>query len=174
MLILCRKCMRELPVTSFGKRKHTKNGMSAQCKECWSSYIIARYPTDKLKRVYTDKKRAWHAAYHLKNRDHELARGRAWVAANPERARLLHATQEIRRRTRKALCIGSHTSDQWLGLCGVYGMRCAACHGLKPLTRDHIVPLSKGGTDYISNIQPLCRQCNSAKRTKTIDYRRAL
>lgn len=31
-------------------------------------------------------------------------------------------------------------------------------------TRDHIVPLAHGGTNAHSNLQPACRECNSAKR----------
>jgi 5-methylcytosine-specific restriction endonuclease McrA len=39
------------------------------------------------------------------------------------------------------------------------------------LEADHVVPLTKGGSDSISNIQPLCGSCNRKKFVNIIDYR---
>jgi 5-methylcytosine-specific restriction endonuclease McrA len=33
----------------------------------------------------------------------------------------------------------------------------------KSFTIDHIVPLAKGGSDTLDNLQPCCRACNRAK-----------
>lgn len=38
------------------------------------------------------------------------------------------------------------------------------CHRTDDLTIDHKVPLSRGGADDLSNLQFLCRPCNSRKR----------
>lgn len=69
--------------------------------------------------------------------------------------------------------IGSHSWGEWELLKNQYGYRCPSCGKTEPsikLTEDHIIPLSKGGTDYIENIQPLCKRCNCKKHTKIIKY----
>lgn len=52
------------------------------------------------------------------------------------------------------------------------GLKCLCCGGLDQLRVDHVVPVSKGGTDDEDNLQTLCLWCNSRKGTKAIDYRK--
>lgn len=42
--------------------------------------------------------------------------------------------------------------------------RCLHCNAETRLSIDHIVPVSRGGTHDIDNMQTLCRSCNSRKR----------
>ena len=63
---------------------------------------------------------------------------------------------------------GNHTLKEWQDLKEKHNNRCAICGEEKPLTKDHIIPLSKGGNNYITNIQPLCRNCNSRKNNKIL------
>jgi 5-methylcytosine-specific restriction endonuclease McrA len=84
---------------------------------------------------------------------------RRWKAKNPQRMAFLKARRYARERGAE----GSHTFVEWQNLKLAFGNRCAECREVKPLPKDHIIPLSKGGSDYITNIQPLCRNCNSRK-----------
>lgn len=75
------------------------------------------------------------------------------------------------RRNRKNNAAGSHTFGEWELLKRQYGNACRWCGAREPqtrLTEDHIIPLSKGGSDFIENIQPLCKSCNSRKYNKII------
>lgn len=79
-----------------------------------------------------------------------------------------------RRRALKLAAEGSHTEEEWQELKAFYDYKCLCCGKREPeikLTRDHVVPLTQGGSDSIDNIQPLCARCNSSKTNKHIDYR---
>jgi 5-methylcytosine-specific restriction endonuclease McrA len=95
------------------------------------------------------------------------------VEANPEKYHQHKTNADIRRRARIKPA-GTYTLAEWKALKDAYGNRCAnpECgNPTAPLTVDHVVPLSVGGSNLISNLQPLCWKCNNAKRTKTIRYR---
>lgn len=76
-----------------------------------------------------------------------------------------------KRETRKRSIIkefGSHSIAEWKELLKKHNNSCAHCGATQRITRDHIIPLSKGGTDLISNIQPLCHSCNCKKHNKIL------
>ena len=81
-----------------------------------------------------------------------------------------HASNErkYRRRSRIKMA-GSHTLAEWNAVKANYNNRCAYC-GIKPkeLTKDHIRPLAKGGSNTIYNIIPACRLCNIKKYTHAV------
>lgn len=74
---------------------------------------------------------------------------------------------------RKKGAEGSHTKKEWNNLKELYQFMCVCCKNQEPeieITEDHIIPLSRGGSNYIENIQPLCRPCNARKFNRTINY----
>jgi 5-methylcytosine-specific restriction endonuclease McrA len=126
-----------------------------------------------------EKKKALFKAWYDRNRDAWLAKKAAdrkanpatfkarykrWSEANPE-----HVLANIRRReARKKAAVGHHTGAEIKNLFKQQGGRCAYCRvALKRgYHADHIIPISRGGSNWISNIQLTCSDCNHRKWAK--------
>ncbi len=115
-------------------------------------------------------RRGWQKYYYSENGRRTVRSCRKrWVASPQGRKITRHLANQ--RRVKKLNAPGTHTLQEFDVLCAMFDHRCLRCGHKKTLTEDHIVPLSKGGSDDISNLQPLCKSCNSAKGDHTIDYR---
>lgn len=53
-----------------------------------------------------------------------------------------------------------------------YGEVCLSCGTNENISLDHVIPVDKKGTNDISNLQPLCKSCNSKKGVDIIDFRK--
>jgi len=65
-------------------------------------------------------------------------------------------------------------SDTWTTFVKLHakadGMHCVSCGTTEDITIDHIVPRVRGGSDEVSNLQPMCRSCNSRKGSRQDSY----
>jgi 5-methylcytosine-specific restriction endonuclease McrA len=185
----CYRCKKEKALDHF--YRSSRDGYVGECKECRKKTAHQRYLENKEHILAVNSR--WHKA----NLDHHNALNREWDKRNPDKRREItrrhyykYHTREIARvidwrkrnpdkfaiycknnRAMRRGAEGRHTLREWQELCERYDNKCAACGKPAKLTVDHIVPLTKGGTNYIENIQPLCQSCNSSKNSKTIDYR---
>ena len=112
---------------------------------------------------------AWRKAWMRANRKHVNERGYAYNRAHPEERRAVAAATGRMRRARKTSSTGRHTAADVAALFEAQRGRCAYCRQrLKGRARhlDHIIALSRGGTNDRRNLQILCPPCNLAKSAK--------
>lgn len=166
----CGGIMRRTPkdaLCSDCKQKPRVPGRS-YCRECGNKRSLAtfyKYKTSPVAKRLTDEERH---QYKLKKQARYRERYRARLNQSQRRYYRthydIHVRKMERRRARKAGVISDLTQKEWEIIKAVYGYRCAYC-GKKPklLTKDHIIPLLKGGGHTANNIVPACKSCNSRK-----------
>jgi 5-methylcytosine-specific restriction endonuclease McrA len=187
---VCPKCRTWKPFDQFHKNRRFPDGRDRVCGQCacdgvreWAD-AHREYLNQRQRERYRNsakyrgfqpmppeesKARIRESQRLSRERNKERARAsvRRWDCENREQRALIRHNYRIRR----CGAPGSHTAKEWDALCAKYDYRCLRCGERVPLTADHIKPLSKGGSDSIDNLQPLCRVCNSWKGIKIIDYR---
>jgi 5-methylcytosine-specific restriction endonuclease McrA len=100
------------------------------------------------------------------------ARSAAWKKANPDQAN----TQNRNRRALRAAAKGTHDESDIQALFKLQNGRCAYCgKRIKTYHVDHILPLSKGGTNEPRNLQLTCGKCNLTKGARhPLDHARLI
>lgn len=94
--------------------------------------------------------------------------GKRWRKENRDKVQGYNRTQNHNRRARLVAAAGRHTEAEWQAVLANFGRRCAQCASRKNLSKDHIIPLSRGGSNYAFNLQPLCVSCNARKHTRLV------
>ena len=97
-------------------------------------------------------------------------KGRAWSKAwrQTDKGKASSARNGAKWRANLSKAFATLTGEEWTAIKKQFKNRCVYCGEIKPLTMDHIIPLSKGGTHTKNNIVPACRPCNSAKRDRPV------
>lgn len=155
------------------RRWYEKNKELAKAR-AYASYVLNKEHRRDVEREYRknnpEVSRKASRKYAAANRDKINAYGKVWRQENKEKA-----NEKTRRyRARKRGQSDNFTASQWLALKQKYNSTCLKCLKQEPeikLEADHVVPLSCGGSNDITNIQPLCEMCNRTKHTQTVDYR---
>ncbi len=160
---------------------------SGQCKACMKAYNKA-YRQAKADKILKQKKihyqaninkireqqkicyqNNWEArkAYRQANADRGKKYNKAYYRKNPQKGR------DRRQKHRATIAKVPSLPYDFDSICKQYGYICLCCkRSDKPLTIDHIIPISQGGFNTKKNIQPLCHSCNSSKGNRhCTDYR---
>jgi len=79
------------------------------------------------------------------------------------RRRLYQKAASSNRRAKVRGNGGSFTAREWSELVESYDGLCGYCLGAPAEEADHVMPVSLGGSSFISNIMPACFRCNRSK-----------
>jgi len=153
-----RRYRKENPAAEKERSRRWRQGNPAEAKEYKLRY----------RQEHSAAIKEYNRRYYEENSAAMNESGRRWRQTNPESV----ASSKHRYRTRKTSAGGSYTAAEWKALVEHYRGKCLCCgRDDVKLTADHVVPVTKGGTSNIDNIQPLCGSCNSRKGDKATDYR---
>jgi 5-methylcytosine-specific restriction endonuclease McrA len=115
----------------------------------------------RLNAAYVEAERQRDRERYARNPIPHRQKSRQYAIDNPEVA----ATHARNRRARIKQSEGEHTKDEIEDLRIRQKHKCASCgtSTKKSYDVDHIIPISKGGSNSISNLQILCPTCNRQK-----------
>ena len=188
MKVISRKEAKELGLTRYFtglpcKYGHLEERFSScgHCVACSKQKVKKRhkrrYHQDQEFRRKTLDRRL---AYARKNPDGQSERQKKFLRENAERVKLIRKERYQKdpevfrsygrnRRARLRNSQGKHGKSDIRRLMSLQGGRCAGCgNKLKEYHVDHIIPISRGGSNDFYNLQILCPLCNREKSAQNV------
>jgi len=124
-------------------------------------------------REHLEQARAYSHKWREDHPDESKATTQKWMKEHPERVKanrqrwadehpdtIRDSQRRYSHNRRAKLANSPFPKDFKLASC------CWVCLSTEKLTVDHIVPISRGGTNDISNLTTLCQSCNSSKNNR--------
>lgn len=148
---------------------------NASHREQNRAYCVQWHEANKeYERLYAARYNATHQAQRIaydkvrRRANHERISAQQRIYRHTERGRMLHRAHEQVRRARKLAAPGSFTADDLTRQYRAQHGRCYYCHrSLGTFWHaDHVIPLSRGGSNHPSNIVAACATCNTSKNNK--------
>lgn len=179
MMQKCTLCGIEktLDKENFYKDKSSETGFKKSCKLCDKPRQQAYYQKNKDKIIkrqlnyYNDNKENYHN-YYENNKEEKLSYTKIYYKNNKTKVNKIYIRKDHKRRAKKYNNGGSYTNEQLEDCLLFFDNKC--CYSgvelnKNNITIDHIIPISKGGTNYIWNIAYCTRSLNSSKSNKDLE-----
>lgn len=166
----CSACQQVKSSDDFHKNKSARDGLAQDCRQCHNARVAEHYQKTKARKAETtaawrlenaDRIRAQNRAYRQANRARKAEYLRQWQAANPDKVRASALARWARKRDAITYAI---TAKDWYrlthGPCAITG--CTRTD----IEVDHVIPLTRGGSHGVGNLQSLCKHHNRTKHNK--------
>lgn len=167
----CTFCLLTKPITFFNVHKVVRgvNYLRTYCKSCQSAkrghiHTKSKNRLKTLNPVAPNPKQRYEFLRQQPNFLEKKRRSNLlWRKNNPEKWSLINRAARAKRRA-----LGKINVLEYSQKIASLGNKCQLCNvsGKEvKMTIDHIIPVSRGGTNHIDNLQPLCLPCNKSKFT---------
>lgn len=188
----CTKCHQAKPATTDYFHR-SGEGLQSTCKECKRAWSRRKYERDREQIIARtaayaaanpEKRRAMSAAYLARPevRERLEVSSKAWrespVGTEKRRQAQLRfratphgqyacAISGHNARAREHGVLSDFTAHDWLVILENFNGECAYCGTSEGrITADHVVAMSRGGSNTAKNVVPACGPCNSGKSNR--------